>query len=58
MADAALAGTFTTFSSFILAKLSLWMMGFSSIGPVAGSLAAWMQSILGNVVAGSIFSTF
>jgi hypothetical protein len=41
LADAVLAGTFTTFSSFIFAKLSLWMMGFSSIGPVGGSLAAW-----------------
>lgn len=32
------------------------MAGFSSIGPVAGSLAAWLQSTIGNVAAGSIFA--
>ena len=34
----------------------LWFAGFSSIGPVAGSIAAAAQAGVGNVVAGSIFS--
>lgn len=33
------------------------MLGFSAAGPVAGSLAAGAQAYVGNVAAGSIFST-
>jgi hypothetical protein len=33
------------------------LVGFSSAGPVAGSLAAAWQASIGNVVAGSLFST-
>ncbi|KAG6037689.1 hypothetical protein E4U40_003493 [Claviceps sp. LM458 group G5] len=32
------------------------MMGFGSLGPIAGSLAANVQSGIGNVVAGSLFA--
>ncbi|KAG6135394.1 hypothetical protein E4U38_001882 [Claviceps purpurea] len=31
-------------------------MGFGSLGPIAGSPAANMQSDIGNVVAGSLFA--
>jgi len=31
-------------------------MGFGASGPVAGSIAAWLQSILGNVGAHSVFA--
>lgn len=31
-------------------------MGFGASGPVAGSVAAWLQSILGNVGAHSVFA--
>lgn len=33
------------------------MLGFSAAGPVAGSLAAGAQAYVGNVAAGSVFST-
>ena len=32
------------------------LLGFSIIGPLAGSLAAFVQSLIGNVVAGSLFA--
>lgn len=32
----------TTFGSFIIAKIGIWLAGFSATGPVAGSLAAWI----------------
>ena len=38
-------------------KVGLMTAGFSSIGPVSGSIAAGMQSTVGNVVAGSFFSS-
>ncbi|KAG9228065.1 hypothetical protein BJ875DRAFT_270963 [Amylocarpus encephaloides] len=31
-------------------------MGFGASGPIAGSVAAWLQSILGNVGARSVFA--
>jgi len=37
-------------------KLGLPLIGFSVIGPVAGSIAAGIQSTIGNVVAGSLFA--
>ncbi|CAD8047731.1 unnamed protein product [Paramecium sonneborni] len=46
----------SSFSSFIIIKLSIWLAGFTAAGPIAGSLAAWIQSLIGNVVAGSFFS--
>ncbi|KAI9441746.1 hypothetical protein H4582DRAFT_2073887 [Lactarius indigo] len=38
-------------------KIVLGLIGFSAIGPVAGSIAAWIQAIIGNVAAGSLFAT-
>ena len=32
------------------------LIGFTSVGPAAGSLAAAWQSSIGNVVAGSLFA--
>ncbi|CAD8074091.1 unnamed protein product [Paramecium primaurelia] len=46
----------TTFGSFIIAKIGIWLAGFSATGPVAGSLAAWIQSLIGKVAVGSFFS--
>ena len=34
----------------------LWYLGFSPMGPVAGSFAAWWQSQYGSVAAGSLFA--
>ena len=34
----------------------LGAMGFSAVGPVAGSIAAGWQASLGSVVSGSLFS--
>ncbi|KAK0495247.1 hypothetical protein EDD18DRAFT_1171421 [Armillaria luteobubalina] len=34
----------------------LGLIGFGAAGPVAGSLAALIQSSIGNVVAGSLFA--
>ncbi len=38
-------------------KGGITAIGFSSAGPVAGSIAAGIQSGIGNVVAGSAFAT-
>ena len=40
----------------VLASATLPILGFSSIGPVAGSIAAGWQASMGSVVAGSLFS--
>ncbi|CAD8112867.1 unnamed protein product [Paramecium sonneborni] len=48
----------SSFAAFIAIKIGIWLAGFSSLGPVAGSIAAWFQSLLGNVVANSLFSFF
>ncbi|EPS97649.1 hypothetical protein FOMPIDRAFT_1024943 [Fomitopsis schrenkii] len=40
-----------------VAPAALGLVGFTSIGPVAGSMAAAMQSSIGNVAAGSLFAT-
>jgi hypothetical protein len=40
----------------ILAPLLLRLVGFSSIGPVAGTWAAGFQAGIGNVAAGSAFA--
>ena len=37
-------------------KGGLAALGFSSIGPVAGTAAASMQAAVGNVAAGSAFA--
>ena len=34
----------------------LYIAGFSAGGVLAGSFAAWIQSMIGNVAAGSIFA--
>lgn len=36
----------------------LGAIGFSAVGPVAGSIAAGWQATMGSVVAGSLFSFF
>ena len=41
----------------VAAPVALPVIGFSSSGVVAGSLAAAIQSSIGNVAAGSIFAT-
>jgi len=41
----------------ILAPAALGVVGFSALGPVAGTLAASIQAGIGNVVAGSLFAT-
>ncbi|CAD8179308.1 unnamed protein product [Paramecium octaurelia] len=46
----------TTFAAFIIAKIGIWLAGFTAMGPAAGSFAAFLQSLIGNVVAGSFFS--
>ena len=38
-------------------QCALYLIGFSSGGPVAGSLAASAQSAVGSVAAGSAFAT-
>ncbi|KAF5601216.1 hypothetical protein FPANT_1823 [Fusarium pseudoanthophilum] len=35
----------------------LQAFGFTPSGPLLGSFAAWIQSLIGNVVAGSLFAT-
>ncbi|KAK0449932.1 adaptin N terminal region-domain-containing protein [Armillaria borealis] len=40
----------------ILAPAALGLVGFSAAGPVAGTLAAAIQSSIGNVAAGSAFA--
>ncbi|KAH9976282.1 hypothetical protein BGW80DRAFT_1167856, partial [Lactifluus volemus] len=40
----------------ILVPVGLGLIGFSAIGPVAGSLAAIIQAGIGNVMAGSLFA--
>ncbi|KAK0495229.1 hypothetical protein EDD18DRAFT_266995 [Armillaria luteobubalina] len=52
-ASAAAAGVALT---PILAPLALGIVGFGAAGPVAGSLAAAIQSGIGNVAAGSAFA--
>ena len=37
-------------------KLLMWSFGFGKLGPIAGSVAAGLQSSIGNVAAGSAFS--
>ncbi|KAA1475182.1 hypothetical protein DENSPDRAFT_883364 [Dentipellis sp. KUC8613] len=34
----------------------LWLIGFGAEGPIAGSLAAWIQSLIGAVEEGSLFA--
>ncbi|KAK0451103.1 adaptin N terminal region-domain-containing protein [Armillaria borealis] len=40
----------------VLAPAALGIVGFSAAGPVAGTLAALIQSSIGNVAAGSAFA--
>jgi len=35
----------------------LYLLGFSAVGPVAGSFAAGAQSAAGSVAAGTVFAT-
>ena len=34
------------------------LMGFGTAGIVGGSIAAWIQSAIGNIAAGSLFAAF
>ncbi|KAH8980745.1 hypothetical protein EDB86DRAFT_2978725 [Lactarius hatsudake] len=54
LAAGALAGLFLL---PLAAKIVLGLIGFSAIGPVAGSIAAGSQAAIGNVAAGSLFAT-
>jgi len=45
------------FLSPLLVKAILGVIGFGAAGPIAGSFAAWIQSLIGNVIAGSLFAT-
>ncbi|KAF3935244.1 hypothetical protein ABW19_dt0202342 [Dactylella cylindrospora] len=45
-----------TTAGAITIPLLLQIAGFSSLGPVAGSFAAWWQSQIGDVAAGSLFA--
>ena len=38
-------------------KLMIYSLGFGKLGPIAGTVAAGIQSSIGNVAAGSAFST-
>jgi len=40
----------------LLPSVILKAIGFSTAGVLAGSIAAWFHSIIGNVIAGSIFA--
>lgn len=40
------------------AVVALPALGFSSAGIAAGSIAAGIQSLIGNVAAGSVFAAF
>ncbi|KAF2116674.1 hypothetical protein BDV96DRAFT_32165 [Lophiotrema nucula] len=42
----------------LLLKLLLGWVGFTAVGPAAGSFAAWWQSLLGPIASGSWFATF
>ncbi|KAH9036235.1 hypothetical protein EDB85DRAFT_1889048 [Lactarius pseudohatsudake] len=54
LAAGALAGLFLL---PLATKIVLGLIGFSAIGPVAGSIAAGIQAAIGNVAAGSLFAT-
>ncbi|CAD8077177.1 unnamed protein product [Paramecium sonneborni] len=54
--QSALIATGTTAAIVGGAQAGITAAGFSSIGPVAGSLAAATQASIGNVVAGSAFA--
>ena len=49
-------GTIVGGTTAIASKLAISSVGFSSLGPVSGSIAAAWQSSIGNVAAGSAFS--
>lgn len=40
----------------VVAPAALGVIGFGAAGPVAGSIAALIQSSIGNVAAGSLFA--
>ncbi|KAK0470068.1 uncharacterized protein EV420DRAFT_1634500 [Desarmillaria tabescens] len=40
----------------MIAPLGLSVLGFGAAGPIAGGIAASIQSLIGNVVAGSWFA--
>ena len=44
--------------AFLLLPFILPLLGFTPAGVVLGSFAAWWQSMIGNVAAGSLFSLF
>ena len=49
--------TYATVAGAATVKGGLLAAGFSSAGPVAGTLAAGIQSGIGSVAAGSTFAT-
>lgn len=53
---AGIGGGITTFSLACATPAILNAVGFSAIGPVAGSLAAAWQASIGSVAAGTLFS--
>ncbi|KAG4027629.1 hypothetical protein MFRU_028g00510 [Monilinia fructicola] len=42
----------------IISLLLLFILGFAVMGPAAGSLATFIQALIGNVTAGSLFAIF
>ncbi|KAI0338974.1 hypothetical protein BDW22DRAFT_1348114 [Trametopsis cervina] len=50
------AGGATIIAPMLIAGPLLGMVGFGASGPIAGTLAAFIQSCIGNVAAGSLFA--
>ncbi|ESZ90823.1 hypothetical protein SBOR_8799 [Sclerotinia borealis F-4128] len=42
----------------VIITLLLFILGFGVLGPAAGSIAALIQALIGNVSAGSLFAMF
>lgn len=53
---AAVLGGSTLFALSCATPAILGAMGFSAVGPVAGSIAAGWQALLGSVTSGSLFA--
>ncbi|KAH6897272.1 hypothetical protein B0T10DRAFT_476507 [Thelonectria olida] len=55
---AALGGSLVAFIPAIISAPFLSLLGFGSAGVGAGTFAAWIHAIIGNVIPGSLFAIF
>jgi len=56
LAIGAVGTTAGAFLAPVVLTAGLGVIGFSAVGPVAGSIAAGLQAGIGNVAAGSLFA--